>query len=349
MHRRKILQWTGLATGAAILPPVFNYLKLSRAAARAKAESRKLLPLAQPTGVSKVVLVHTSDRVYGTHRIFELLQPDGIKGKSVFLKPNFNTADPAPGATDPQLLEALVQELQNAGARTITVGDRSGMANTRDVMQSKGVFDLADKYKFMTVVFDDLPIDQWQYFASEGTHWKQGFAFARPILDAEAVVTTGCLKTHGGALYTLALKNTIGMIAKKVPGDKFNYMMQDLHTSPHMQKMIAEVNAVYQPRLIVMDGVEAFVDGGPASGKRVSANVMLAGTDRVAIDIVALGILRSLGTTRKISQGSLWNLEQIRRAGELGVGIRSYDQIELIAPDQESQKIADKIRPLIAA
>ena len=32
-----------------------------------------------------------------------------------------------------------------------------------------------------------------------------------------------------------------------------------------------------------MDGVEAFVDGGPIVGKRVNADVILAGTDRIAI------------------------------------------------------------------
>lgn len=346
--RRRILQLAGLATGAAILPSSFKFLYSYLDALKAKSQSITLAPLPQPTGMSKVVVVHSEDRALGTRRAIELLQPEGITGKSVFLKPNFNTADPAPGATDPQLLEVLIQELQKAGARTITIGDRSGMANTREAMQSKGVFELAERYGVETVVFDEMPLDQWQYFSAEGTHWKQGFAFARPILDAEAVVATGCLKTHIGALYTLSLKNTVGMVAKTVPGDRFNYM-NDLHTSPHMQKMIAEINAVYQPRLILLDGVEAFVNGGPAEGERVAANVILAGTDRIAVDVVGLGILRSLGTTPEISQGSIWELEQIRKAIELGLGATNSEQIELITADKESQKIADKLRPYIIA
>ncbi|MCG2753467.1 MAG: DUF362 domain-containing protein [Desulfobacteraceae bacterium] len=47
----------------------------------------------------------------------------------------------------------------------------------------------------------------------------------------------------------------------------FNYM-QELHTSPHQRKMIAEINAPFSPDLIILDGIEAFVDGGPAEGKR---------------------------------------------------------------------------------
>ncbi len=61
--------------------------------------------------------------------------------------------------------------------------------------------------------------------------------------------------------------------------------------------------------------------GGPASGKKVRSNVILAGTDHVAIDVVAIGLLRSLGTTPDVAQGSVWQLEQIQRAVELGLGV----------------------------
>jgi uncharacterized protein (DUF362 family) len=345
--RRTILQLTGLAVGAAIFPPAFRTIKTSLEANKAKyKEAKKIAPLSPPTEIGKVVLVYSEDRVNGTRRALDLLQPKGIEGKRIFLKPNYNTADPAPAATDTKMLEALVQELQNARAGQISIGDRSGMAQTRQAMAAKGVFQLADRYGLKAIVLDELGVKDWQYFSPEGTHWQQGFAFARPILDAEAVVNMCCLKTHGGARYTLSLKNSVGMVAKYVPGDRFNYM-NDLHASKYMQLMIAEINSVYQPALILMDGVEAFVKGGPEAGDKVAANVILAGTDRVAIDAVALAILRSLGTTTEVSQGSIWQLEQIRRAVELGLGASSPEQIELITADGASQKIADKIRPYI--
>ncbi len=127
--------------------------------------------------------------------------------------------------------------------------------------------------------------------------------------------------TFGGH-FTLSLKNTVGMVAKYVPGDPFNYM-GDLHSSPHQRLMIAEINQAYQPALVLLDGVEAFVNGGPESGQKVQANVILAGTDRVAVDVVVIGLLRSLGTTQNVTQGSVWALEQIQRAVELGLGVSS--------------------------
>ncbi|MEQ8757829.1 MAG: DUF362 domain-containing protein [Coleofasciculus sp. G1-WW12-02] len=351
--RRRVLRLAALAAGTSILPAACRTGNSTSptpdAAVDATVPTTTATPIAQsPSGnVSKVVLVRTDDRVAGTQKALDLLQPEGLSDRTIFLKPNYNTGDPAPAATDTQLLEALVQELQTAGSQEITIGDRSGMANTRQAMEQKQVFQLADRYGLETIVFDEMDADQWQYISAEGTHWQKGFAFARPILDAGAIVNTCCLKTHRfGGHFTLSLKNSVGMVAKYVPGDSFNYM-QDLHSSPHQRVMIAEINQAYKPALILLDGVDAFVNGGPASGKKVKAEVMLAGTDRVAVDAVAIAILRSLGTTDAVSGGSIWQLEQIQRAVELGLGASSAEQIELVTADSASQTLADQIRQLL--
>ena len=125
----------------------------------------------------------------------------------------------------------MIQEFRGADVGQITVGDRSGMADTPRAMEQKGVFDLAQKYGLSTFVFDEMEAEKWQYIAPEGTHWQKGFAFARPILESEAIINTCCLKTHKyGGHFTLSLKNSVGMVAKYVPGDSFNYM-GDLHSS----------------------------------------------------------------------------------------------------------------------
>ena len=50
-------------------------------------------------------------------------------------------------------------------------------------------------------------------------------------------------------------------------------------------------NEPFSPELIVLDGIDVFVDGGPTTGKRVKGNVFLASTDRVAV--VAAGDRRN--------------------------------------------------------
>jgi uncharacterized protein (DUF362 family) len=77
--------------------------------------------------------------------------------------------------------------------------------------------------------------------------------------------------------------------------------------------------------------------------------VILAGTDRVAVDVVAIALLRSLGTTAEVARGSIWRQEQIRRAVELGLGATTAEQIEIVTADRAAQALADDLRRIIAA
>ncbi len=100
-------------------------------------------PYLRPNGQNphRVVLVCTTDRSAVVSRAFELLQPPSFQGQRVFIKPNYNTSDPAPAATDPAVLEASLPEIQGTAISQIIVGDRSGMAETRSAMQQMKVFD----------------------------------------------------------------------------------------------------------------------------------------------------------------------------------------------------------------
>jgi len=90
--------------------------------------------------------------------------------------------------------------------------------------------------------------------------------------------------------------------------------MQELHSSTHQRRMIAEINAAYTPALIVMDGVEAFISGGPDVGERASPEVILAGTDRIAMDAVGVALLRYFGCQTEAGKGKIFEQEQIARA-----------------------------------
>jgi uncharacterized protein (DUF362 family) len=297
--------------------------------------------------MAQVAFVKTQDRAVGINRALDLLEINSMKGKDLFLKPNFNSADAPPGSTHNDTLSALVRALQAMGAGRLTVGDRSGMGDTRSVMKQKDIFRMADELGFDTVVFDELDTSGWEMMQVEGGHWQNGFAVARPVLEADGVIQTCCLKTHRyGGHFTMSLKNSVGLVAKWVPGEQHDYM-RELHGSPHQRRMIAEINVAYQPDLILLDGVEAFVDGGPARGKRVDAQVILAGTDRVAIDAVGVAILRYFGTTSVVSQGAIFQQEQIVRAVELGLGVDGPEKIELITDDPESAAYAKEIQQIL--
>jgi uncharacterized protein (DUF362 family) len=297
--------------------------------------------------MAQVAFVKTQDRTAGVTRALDLIAFGSVEGRALFLKPNYNSADPTPGSTHNDTLSALVQALQARGAGRITVGDRSGMGDTRAVMEQKGIFGLAQELGVETVVFDELAAAEWELVQPEGSHWQRGFRVARPVLDADGVIQTCCLKTHRyGGHFTLSLKNSVGLVAKYLQDEGYDYMTE-LHSSPHQRRMIAEINAAYRPDLIVLDGVEAFVDGGPDRGTLVESQVVLAGTDRVAIDAVGVALLRYYGTTAQVSYGPIWEQEQIARAVELGLGAAGPEEIELVTDDPESAAYAEEIRQIL--
>jgi len=130
-----------------------------------------------------------------------------------------------------------------------------------------------------------------------------------------------------GGHFTLSLKCAVGMVPPGLRETGTYPYMKELHRSRYQRQMIAEINTAFSPSLIVLDGVEAFVEGGPATGKKVNANVIVAGSDRIAIDAVGVAILRYLGTTLEVNQGKIFDQEQIKRAVELGLGVTSDDQM----------------------
>jgi uncharacterized protein (DUF362 family) len=287
-----------------------------------------------------VALKSTNNRKEGVQGSLKALGINPVKGKNVLIKPNFNTADMTPGSTHNDTLTALVEEFWAMGAKSISLGERS-YPLTREVMDQKGVLPLLQKLNVNIIDFDDLDKKDWVEVIPKDSHWKNGFRVARPILEAECLISTCCLKTHQfGGIFTMSLKLHVGVVPTTRHG--FDYM-RELHTSPHQRKLIAEINQPFKPALVVLDGVDAFVDGGPATGKTAKGDVFLASTDRVAIDAVGVAILKNLGSNPAIMNTRIFEQEQIARAVELGLGVSSPSDIEMIAADEKSKDYRDRV------
>lgn len=111
--------------------------------------------------------------------------------------------------------------------------------------------------------------------------------------------------------------------------------------------MIAEINEPFTPSLVILDGIDAFVDGGPGTGTRAKGDVFLASTDRVAIDAVGVAVLKTLGSNRSIMELKVFEQEQIARAVELGLGASSPSEIEVIAADEKSRDYRDRVGEIL--
>lgn len=289
---------------------------------------------------SRVALVRTTDRRRGVAEVLALLDPPGVAGKRVLVKPNFNSADDTPASTHSDTLAQLIMEMHERDARSVTVGESSGPPQTRAVMEKKGIFDLARDARFDVVDFEQIGDGDWVRFKPPGSRWPDGFFLPRLIVDSEYTVSTCCLKTHGyGGVFTMSLKLSVGLTPKRIRGT--------MHRSPNMRRMIAELNTGYKPQLIVLDGVTAFTDGGPSQGTQKAGNVMIAGSDRVAVDAVGLAVLKELGANQAVMGRRIFEQEQIAEAVELGLGADGPDGIEIVTRGAESGAYAEKLRAIL--
>jgi uncharacterized protein (DUF362 family) len=296
-----------------------------------------------PPDTSQVFLIGSSDREAAVRSLFQHTGPGGLSGKSVAVKANFNSADPFPASTHPDALRALVTLLKEAGAREITLVERSGMGDTRRNLETLGIFALCEQLGARVAVLDEEPKDRWAHVERGETHWLRGFYLSKEVLETDVVVQTCCLKTHRfGGHFTMSLKNSVGLVAKRVPGGHYDYMYE-LHGSPFQRLMIAEVNRFYSVDLVVMDAAQAFISGGPDKGTGVEPGVMLASKDRVALDAVGVALLREYGCS-SLGKGPVFELDQIRRAAELGVGARSAEAVELVPLDEPGREAAARVR-----
>ena len=297
--------------------------------------------------LGEVFLLKTTDRAVGVPELINQIGLSDYPKKQIAIKANFNSADPFPASTHLDTLRAIIISLKNAEVATITLAERSGMGNTENVLEQMGVFALSKELGFETLILDNIGKDGWVKFNRDKTHWLHGFYLAKVFHDADKIVQTCCLKTHRfGGHFTLSLKNSVGMVAKKVPGEIYDYMWE-LHGSPFQRQMIAEINNNYNLDFVVMDGIKAFISEGPEKGTVVKPNLLLASRDRVAIDAVGVAILKLYGAEGKIGEEEIFKQDQLKRAADLSFGVKSTDEIKLTALNDETIDDLERIKQIL--
>jgi uncharacterized protein (DUF362 family) len=241
------------------------------------------------------------------------------RGEVVLLKPNFNTADPFPASTDFEFLKAVVELVYQQDPKLVMIGESSTMSfNTRKIMEKLGVFKLLDL---------DLPpriyvFEEWPWIKKEIKNGKYLKSVLVPeILERpDKIIFLPCLKTHKYAKFTGALKLAVGFMK---PSQRVR-----LHLM-HLQEKIAELNSIIKCDLVIMDARKCFISEGPAKGEERKPNLILASDDRIAIDIEGIKIIQSF-RGNSLNGIDPWQLLQIKRAIELGVGVKNASEYQVL-------------------
>jgi len=231
------------------------------------------------------------------------------KGDRVFVKPNFNSPDPLPAATDLAFLQAVIELILESGAK-VTIGESAGAVwrPTRKVFNQRGVPELTRRLGVELIAFDDRPSD-WVQIDINGDYLSK-VVMPRSAYEADRMIYLPCMKTHVLSAFSGATKLVFGFVA---PGQRRGF-----HRG-HLQEKLADVSLCWQPDLIIMDGRKAFVTGGPHGGQLVEPDLVLASGDLIAIDIEAMKVLLEYHASNKIPANP-WELPQIATAIKHGLG-----------------------------
>ena len=129
--------------------------------------------------MTKIVVISTQDRVYGVNKSLELLNINPVKNKRVIFKPNFNTADPPPASSSMETVKQILIRLKEMAAKSITVAERCGPADTAETFKTKGLNKLAKELDFEIVDLSTAPKEEFILKKPENSHWKNGFLFPK--------------------------------------------------------------------------------------------------------------------------------------------------------------------------
>lgn len=252
-------------------------------------------------------------------------------GDTVLVKPNVNSDDPYPGTTNPEVVKEVVTMCFESGAKRVIVADRSGVLwqNTMYNMEKVGIAQSARSAGAEVVALDN---EEWILVKPEGSkYWVNGFRIPKLVTEVDHIINVAVVKTHSIADFSMSLKNFVGFIH-----------MSDrmfMHSSGNIKEMIAELNLAFNPKLNILDATRVFVRGGPDRGEIREPKAIIASRDRVAVDITGLALLRSLGTIPAIQDRDIWSHPQIKRAVDLGIGIKDSSRINLVGSNVDLEEI----------
>lgn len=243
-----------------------------------------------------------------------------VRDKTVLVKPNVVSGRPSPATTNPDVVRAIVKLLKEAGTKKIYVGDMSALLTlpTKKNMESTGILKAAEAGGAEPLFFED---HGWVKVDLPQAKYIQEAYVSEWIYKVDRVINLPVIKTHRSATYTITLKNFIGA----THGRQRPYLIDPTY----WEEIIAEFNLAYHPHLNLVDGTSVMSSGGPWSGNEEKAGLILASGDRVAADIIGLSLIKYYGKAKEVAGKGVWEQRQIKRAVELGLGVRDSSSVLL--------------------
>jgi uncharacterized protein (DUF362 family) len=295
-------------------------------------------------GQALVAMVHGQDPGAMLQAGLELiggLDALALRGKRVLIKPNVVNDRPPPTTTDPQVVASVVRAVRQGGAAEVIVADSSGIIRfpTAGNLAATGIGAAAEQAGARVLALDDEP---WVRIEPAGAKSLPRYYLSKPAYDADVFINVPVIKTHRFAEYSCCLKNLVGITHPRYR-PSLAFLSGDWH------ERIAELNLGAHPHLNIADGTTIMIAGGPTSDTSAPANLLLLSGDRLALDAVAIALIRTFGAWPKLQGKRIWDQRQLKRGVELGLGVGGPERMELVVRstvDDRAQfdRLADAVR-----
>ncbi len=219
---------------------------------------------------------------------------------TVLVKPNLITSHTYETGvtTDPIVVEAVINKVQELGKKAIVVETEGGITSPDEAIHATGMMEVIERLGAEYVNMRKLK-DKVELVVDEPRKIKK-FKVARMATE-NAIITVPTMKLLHHTVITMGLKNMFGMLTTR---KKFT-----LHRHG-MNNIIYDIVKTLPPHLSVIDGFYGKEGKGPWQGNPVKMDTIIASVDAVAADATAA---RCIGLDPDI-------IEHVKWLNEAGIG-----------------------------
>jgi uncharacterized protein (DUF362 family) len=197
----------------------------------------------------------------------------------IAIKPNLCSPLPyySGATTDLRLLEEVIKIFQGNAKEMVVIEGNGYSATADEAAETSGVMDVCNYFEvpFVNLSSDILVPVKGDLKA------LQNVKLPRTYLKADFLINLPVMKTHTLSTVSLGMKNMFGIL----PGKKSTY-----HSK--LSEAICDVLRVRKPDLNILDGIIGMEGDGPIEGRPKKMDLVLAGTDVLALDIIACRVMR---------------------------------------------------------
>jgi uncharacterized protein (DUF362 family) len=294
---------------------------------------------------SPVAIVRTDNREHGIKHSFDLIggsKPlvDGVKGE-IIIKPNCNHDVPFPRNSHSDTVRSIAESLISGGVKpgNIVIGDMSGMYRglpTKHTMENLGMVKVANELGLSLSYFEE---EEWVIVEDTGNGaWPDGLTIPRRVYEADRIVMTPILRPHTSATFSMSIKLAVGVMDPR--GREW------LHNGEDFYEKLLGFNLAVPNDLTVIDGLRCYVDKGPNFTEMVNPGLIIVGSNRVAVDAVAVGVLKHY-KAYGLENKPIKNYTQFKLAEKLDLGSLENGKIELIPKNMTDDSDFDNVINLI--